>query len=222
TKDDPDNRLWDTLFSTAFREHPFRQPIIGHREVFSAVSREDLVGYYRARYVPNNLVVVIVGDVDVEKTRAAVAEHFGAAPRAKLAPVLVPAEPLQLAPRASHRFEDVELTRAALVWPIPGLTHADAPSLDLLSTILGHGDSSILWQEVREKAGLVHTIDASAWNPGTCGLFCVSFTSDAAKREPATAAIARALAHGAAKAFTAAQLKKALRQLVVSEINTQN
>src|SRR5476649_222685 len=50
TKDDPDNRLWDTLFSTAFREHPYRQPIIGHRDVFSAVTHEDLVNYYRARY----------------------------------------------------------------------------------------------------------------------------------------------------------------------------
>src|SRR5476649_452595 len=97
TKDDPDNRLWENLFATAFREHPYRQPIIGHREIFSAVTHDDLLGYYRARYVPNNLVVVIVGDIDLEKPRAAVAQHFGAAPRARLAPVLVPAEPTQLA-----------------------------------------------------------------------------------------------------------------------------
>jgi zinc protease len=221
TRDDPDNRLWDTLFSTAFREHPFRQPIIGHRDVFSAVTREDLFNYYRARYVPNNLVVVIVGDIDLEKTRAAVAEHFGAAPRSRLAPVLVPAEPLQLAPRAAHRFEDVELTRASLAWPIPGLSDVDAPVLDLLAAILGHGDSSVLWQEIREQAGLVHTIDASAWNPGTSGLFCVSFTCDAAKREAAATAILRSLARRVAHGFTAAQLKKALRQLVVGEINTR-
>ena len=221
TRDDPDHRLWDALFSTAFREHPFRQPIIGHRDVFSAVTHDDLLGYYRARYVPNNLVVVIVGDIDMEKTRAAVAEHFGTAPRARLAPVLVPAEPLQLAPRAAHRFEDVELTRAALAWPIPGLTDDDAPVLDLLAAILGHGDSSILWQEIREQAGLVHSIDAAAWNPGTSGLFCISFTCDGAKREAATAAIVRTLSRRAAHGFTAPQLKKALRQLVVGEINTR-
>src|SRR5687767_8685645 len=46
TKDDPDNRMWDSLFSTAFREHPYRQPIIGHRDVFSAVTRDDLLDYY--------------------------------------------------------------------------------------------------------------------------------------------------------------------------------
>ncbi|MDB6094765.1 MAG: peptidase domain protein [Verrucomicrobia bacterium] len=221
TKDDPDNRLWDTLFSTAFRDHPYRQPIIGHRDVFSGVLHDDLVSYYRARYIPNNLVVVIVGDIDVAATRALVVQHFGVVARASLAPVLVPTEMLQLAPRSEHRFEDVEVTRAALAWPIPGLTHDDAPVLDLLAMVLGSGDSSVLWQEVREKTGLVHTIDASAWNPGSTGLFCVSFTSDGGKREAATAAIEKALARYAAKGFTAAQLKKALRQLVVGEINTR-
>ena len=221
TKDDPDNRLWDALFSTAFREHPYRQPIIGHRDVFSAVTREDLVNYYRARYVPNNLVVVVVGDIDLAATRAAVEQHFGAAPRVKLAPVLVPSEPLQLAARAEHRFEKVETTRAALAWPIPGLTHDDAPVLDLLAMVLGSGDSSVLWQDIREKTGLVHTIDASSWNPGTSGLFCISFTSDADKRLMATAAIEKTLARCATRGFTAAQLKKALRQLVVGEINTR-
>ncbi|MEO6873215.1 MAG: pitrilysin family protein [Opitutaceae bacterium] len=221
TKDDPDNRLWDSLFSTAFREHPYRQPIIGHRDVFSAVTREDLVAYYRARYVPNNLVVVVVGDINVAATRIAIEQHFGAAPRLKLAPVLVPSEPMQLAARAEHRFEKVETTRAALAWPIPGLTHDDAPVLDLLSMVLGSGDSSVLWQDIREKTGLVHTIDASSWNPGSSGLFCISFTSDADKRQAATAAIEKSLARCATRGFTAAQLKKALRQLVVGEINTR-
>lgn len=221
TKDDPDNRLWDTLFSTAFREHPYRQPVIGHRDVFSVVTRADLQAYYRARYVPNNLVVVVVGDVDLAAIRAAVAQHFGGAPRVKLAPVLVPDEPAQLAPRTEHRYEDVEITRAVLAWPIPGLAHEDTPVLDLLATILGHGDSSVLWREIRERAGLVHTIDASSWNPGTSGLFCISITCDAAKRELAHVAIEKALARCAARGFTAAQIKKALRQLVVAEINSR-
>lgn len=221
TKDDPDNRLWDSLFSTAFREHPYRQPIIGHQDVFSAVTREDLHRYYKARYVPNNLVVVVVGDIDLAATRAAVEQHFGSAPRVRLAPVLVPEEPTQLAPRAEHRFEAVEVTRGVLAWPIPGLAHEDAAAIDLLAAILGHGDSSILWQEVREARGLVHSIDTSSWNPGSSGLFCVSFTCDAEKRESATAAVMKTLDRCATRGFTAAQLKKAVRQLVVGEINSR-
>lgn len=220
TKDDPDNRIWDSLFSTAFREHPYRQPIIGHRDVFSAITRDDLVRYYRRRYVPNNLVVVVVGDVQPDAILASVERHFGDVARAPLAPTLVPAESTQLGPRLDDRFEDVEITRSILAWPIPGLAHADAPGLDLLATVLGHGDSSILWQEVREKAGLVHTIDASSWNPGSNGLFCVSFTCDAAKRVEANAAIERLVRRSMTRGFTAAQLRKAVRQLVVAEINT--
>lgn len=221
TKDDPDNRLWEAVFAVGFREHPYRQPIIGHQDVFSAVTRDDLNGYYRARYVPNNLVVVVVGDIDLAAIRAQIETHFGSAPRVRLAPVLVPGEPAQLAPRSEHRFENVEITRGVLAWPIPGLTHEDAPVLDLLAMVLGHGDSSVLWQEIREKAGLVHSIDASAWNPGSTGLFCVTFTCDADKREAAQAAIYRTLDRCRLRGFLPAQLRKAVRQLVVGEINSR-
>ncbi len=221
TRDDPDQRLGEALFATTFRVHPYRYPIIGHREVFAAVTRDDLLAYYRERYVPNNLAVVVVGDVDPAAVRAAVDQHFGAGPRRRLAPVLVPAEPLQLAPREQHSFEAVELTRAGIAWQIPGLTHPDAPVLDLLAAILGSGDSSVLWQTIREQAKLVHSIDASSWNPGSVGLFYVSFTCDPAKRLRALAAVERVLARCAQRGFTPAQIRKAMRQLVVSEISTR-
>ena len=220
-QDDPDHRLGENLFATAFRDHPYRHPIIGYRDVFAAVTRDDLLAYYRARYVPNNLVLVVVGAFDFAAIRAVIDQHFGAAPRAPLALVPLPDEPLQLAPRARHLFEDVQLTRAGLAWPIPGLTHLDAPALDLLATILGYGDSSILWQAIREKARLVHSIDAHAWNPGSGGLFCVSFTCDADRREAAASAIQREFGRRAAHGFSPRLVAKALRQAVVGEINTR-
>lgn len=217
--DDPDQRLSQALFETAFRAHPYRQPIIGHREVFAAATRDDLLGYYRARYVPNNLVLVIVGDFDVAATRAAIAEHFGRAPRARLAPVLVPDESAQLARREMHLHEDVQVSRAGLGWQIPGLAHPDTPALDMLAMVLGHGDSSLLWQAIRERSRLVHTIDAMSWSPGTGGLFYISYLSDPDKRVPAEQAILRELDRIAAKGVSAAALAKAVRQAVTSEVN---
>ena len=61
--DDPDHLLSQALFETAFHQHSYRQPIIGHRSVFEQVGREDLMTYYQERYVPNNAVVVIAGCV---------------------------------------------------------------------------------------------------------------------------------------------------------------
>lgn len=217
--DDPDQRLSQALFETAFRNHPYRQPIIGHRDVFAACTREDLLTYYRARYLPNNLVLVITGDFDPGVTRAAITEHFGQAPRVRLAPVLVPDESGQLSRRDQHLFEDVQVSRAGLGWQIPGLTHPDAPALDMLAMVLGHGDSSILWQGIREKARLVHMIDAMAWSPGTSGLFYISYLADPDKRVAAEQAILRELTRLAAKGFRAPLLAKAIRQAVTSEVN---
>jgi Predicted Zn-dependent peptidases len=220
-RDEPDQRLWESLFETAFRQHPFRYPIIGYRDVFSAITRDDLTAYYRARYVPNNLVVVIVGAVDPAQTLAAVEKHFGGVPRKRLAPVTIPAETAQLAPRALHRFEDVEISRAAMAWQIPGIDHPDTPVLDVLATILGGGDSSVLWLELREKARLVHAIDAHSWTPGSAGLFTVSFHCEPERREAAERAVERVLARCAQKGFTTAQIRKAQQQAVVSEINSR-
>lgn len=220
-QDEPDQRLAEALFATTFREHPFRHPIIGYRDVFAAMSRDDLAAYYHSRYVPNNMVVVVAGDVLPATARDLVKTSFGFSPRARLAPIIVPDEPRQLAPRVWERFEAVEISRVGLAWQIPGLTHVDTPALDALALILGGGDSSVLWQRVREQAGLVHTIDASCWNPGTSGLFLVSFNCDAAKRAKAELAVERELARLVRTGITAAQLRKAVRQMTVGEINTR-
>ncbi len=217
--DDPDQRLGQALFETAYRVHPYRQPIIGHRDVFAAVTRDDLLAYYRERYAPNNLTLVIVGDFEPAATRAAIAQHFGSVPRRRLAPVLVPDEPPQLSRRDQHLFEDVTVARAGLGWQIPALTHPDLPALDLLAMVLGHGDSSLLWQEVREKARLVHTIDAMTWSPGTSGLFYVSYLADPGQRAAAEAAVLRVIDRVAQRGLDARALAKAVRQAVTAEVN---
>ena len=221
TLDEPDQRLGQTLFETAFRQHPYQHPIIGHRAVFEGVTRDDLVAYYRARYVPNNLVLVVAGHFEPAALLPVVVQHFGAAPRARLAPVYLPDEAVPLAPREAHLFEDVQISRAGLGWQIPGLAHADTPVLDLLGTVLGYGNSCILWEELREKRRLVHSIEASAWNPGSVGLFYVSMLCDPDKRGAATTAVQSILARIARQGIAPALLRKAVRQLVVGEINTR-
>jgi zinc protease len=217
--DDPDQRLGQALFETAYRVHPYRQPIIGHRDVFAATSRDDLLAYYHERYAPNNLALIVVGDFEPAATRAAIAQHFGTAPRRRLAPVPVPDEPPQLARRDRHLYENVQVSRAGLGWQIPALTHPDLPALDLLALVLGHGDSSLLWQEIREKARLVHTIDAMTWSPGTSGLFYVSYLAEPGQRAAAEAAVLRVVDRVARRGVDPRALAKAVRQAVTAEVN---
>lgn len=217
--DDPEHRLWQQLFETVYHTHAMRQPIIGHRDVFAAVTRDDLMAYYRDRYVPNNMVLVITGGFNQASVDAAITQHFGSAPRGRLAPVYLPAEPAALTPRVEHLVDDVEIVRAAIAWTIPGLSHPDAAALNVLALLLGHGDSSLLWKSIREKSRLVHSIDVTSWAPGDQGLFYLSFVCDGDQRDQAIKAIHRELAKIATKGFTFSQVSKTVRQLVVGEIN---
>jgi zinc protease len=76
-ENDPDQLLDQELTATAFKAHPYRHPTIGWIGDLRTMSRDDLYGYYRAHYVPNNATLVIVGDVDTDVALRGVEHHFG-------------------------------------------------------------------------------------------------------------------------------------------------
>ena len=65
-ENDPDQFLDQELVATAFKAHPYRHPTIGWLSDLQAMTRDDLYGYYRRYYIPNNATLVIVGDVDAD------------------------------------------------------------------------------------------------------------------------------------------------------------
>lgn len=220
-KDDPDSKVMHALFETAFNKHPYRYPIIGYEDVFNRITREDLVGYYQARYVPNNSVLVISGNFEVAAMRGAVETYFGRFARQPLAPVFLPDEPLQLSDRRQDLYEDVQITRVAMGFQVPGLTHADTPALDALGLVLGSGDSSLLYQRLREEKQLVHHLDVSNWTPGNVGVFYISMVCDPEKRDAALAEMRSYLDALEETDFTREIVDKVRRQLLVNEVNSR-
>src|SRR6202045_4687180 len=137
--DDPDRMASLLLFSTAYQRHPYRLPVIGEMEIYNQLTQEQVMQYYKSRYVPNNLTFIVVGDVDAEKIRRQLVDYFKDYPEKSLKPVFVPEEPPQRGRRETHNEFATELSRLSFAWHIPELTHPDVPALDLLSTILGDG-----------------------------------------------------------------------------------
>ncbi len=219
--DDPDQTLGQAVFRTAFRVHPYRYPVIGHKDLFSQVTAPDLQRYYQARYVPNNMTLVIAGAVDRPTVEKSLEPLLLTAPRRRLAPVYIAREPEQLSMREEHLEGDVSIVRGALAFKVPGFTHPDAPGLDILSSILGKGASSLLWQRLREERRLVHHVEATCWNPGEIGLFWISFLCDADKREQVIEAIFQELAEAADRGFADRDLSKARLLAVAAEINAR-
>src|SRR6266536_2469232 len=183
--DDPDRVAGLLLFATAYQQHPYRFPVIGEIEIYNQLTQEQVMQYYKTRYVPNNLTFIIVGDVDAEKGHKQLADLFKPYSEKSLQPVFIPAEPPQLGRREVHREFATELSHLSLAWHIPAVTNPDVPALDLLSTILGEGRSSRLYRRVREEAGLAFRISAFSYTPGDPGLFGIDATVDPKKREAA-------------------------------------
>ena len=218
--DDPDRLASLQLMAAAFQVHPYRIPVIGHLDVYNQLKRDDVMDYYKLRYVPNNLFFVIVGDVDAARVREQIEQFFSHFPRKSLPPLYIPQEPQQLGKRRMDTGFPTELTRLNLAWHIPSVTSLDIPALDVLSTILGDGASSRLNQKLREQLGLVHAIGAYCYTPGDPGLFGIDANLDPGNREAAEAAIADLLAEAKTHGVTAPEIEKARRRALGTHLGS--
>jgi zinc protease len=213
--DDPDRMIGQLMFRTAYQRHPYRLPVIGDIQVFNQLTRADVFRYYKARYVPNNLTFVIVGDVDADAIYAQLAEFFKDHPEQSLKPVYIPSEPPQLSRREVNEEFATELTRLAFAWHIPEIAHPDVPALDLLSTVLGDGRSSRLYRRVREEAGLAFSLGAFSYTPGDPGLLGIDATIEPENRNAAERLILQIVAEISAQGVSAEELAKA-KKIVLS------
>src|SRR5881392_3591085 len=218
--DDPDRMASLLLFATAYQRHPYRFPVIGELEIYNQLTQEQVMQYYKTRYVPNNLTFVVVGDVNGEKVQQQLNDLFNAYPEKSLKPLFIPEEPPQLGRREVHKEFATELTHFSMAWHIPEVTSPDVPALDLLSTILGDGRSSRLYRRVREEAGLAFRIAAFSYTPGDPGLFGIDATLDPKKREAAEQLALQILDEVKQNGVSADELEKAKKITLSQHLGT--
>jgi len=165
-ENDPSRQLWYSFMKTAYLKHPVRYPVIGEREIFLKMDREDLVAHYRRWYVPEDMVVSVAGDIDKEEVLKTVLDLAGSLKGVANPPYLLPAEPAQFAQRRVEKsLSMARLTKAQLGFRTISLTDPDLYPLDLLAVIMGDGRTSRLYQTVRDNKELVLSISAGSWTP---------------------------------------------------------
>jgi zinc protease len=213
--DNPDRTASLLLFRTAYHTSPFKEPVIGHLDIYNKLTRQDVLDYYKRRYVPNNLCFVVVGDVDAGLIRDQLASFFEKYPRTALEPVPVAEEPPQLGKQEGRDTFPTDLSRMNIAWRAPGATSPDAPAVEVLSAVLASGTSSILNAELREKQGLVHQIGGGLYtlSPNE-GLIYIGAIADPAKRERAEKEIIAQVSKLARDGVTESQLAKAKKGLL--------
>ena len=219
--DDPGRRAGRRLFETAYTRSPYRFTVIGYRDIFDTLQRDDIVGYYRERYAPNNVFFLVVGDIVAADVLAQVKAAWAKSPSRAIPPMVLPEEPTQAAAREVVEEAPIELGHFHFSWHIPDVRHADIPALDVLATLLGNGRSSRLFQNVREKKALAHSADAWTYNPGLPGLFGMSGVVDADKFAAARDAMLAEVERMKAKPVSKAELSKAVKQFTAGTLATR-
>ncbi len=219
--DDPARRASRRLFETVYTRSPYRFTVIGYPDIFNELKPEDIRGYYHEKYAPNNVFYVVVGDVKPGEVVAQIGKAYAKTKARALPPVVLPVEPKQAAPREICEEAPIELGHVHLAWHIPELLHPDVPALDVLAALLGHGRSSRLYQSVREKQGLAHSVEAWTYSPGLPGLFGLSAVVDADKFTAARAALLAEVEQMKAAPVPAAELAKAVKQFVSATLSAR-
>jgi len=204
---------WNLLTQTAYTLHPIRHPVIGYLDVLNQTTNETIIDFYRRRYVPNNQVFVVVGDVDAQAVLDEVRRHWASTPRAYETPVPLPEEPEQLTPREAVREMDGTTYDLTLAWPTVELSHPDLFPLDVAAYILTEGESSRLVRRLKYDRQLVLSVSASSYTPHFAkGTFAVMASATPEHWQQASEQILQGVYRLGNELVSPAELAKAKKQ----------
>ncbi|MFQ5429889.1 MAG: M16 family metallopeptidase, partial [Phycisphaerae bacterium] len=215
-RDDPEAQLEEMLSGILYRGHPLAYPVIGRREGVAALTREDLLNYYRQTHVPDGVVVVIAGDLDPDATARTILEAFKTwqwrpSPAIR-GPALLPV----LSRIRARRRMPVASAAATIGWRTVREGTVDDAALDLLGLVLGAGDDARLVKSLRWDRGLVHEVSAShdsTWH--TPGTFQIDVRCDVARLETVEEAVLEEIERLEHAPITAAELQRAKQRVRV-------
>lgn len=171
-EDRPQSKVWDILGEAVFGDQPAGRTIIGTKETVSAITRDDLVRYYSAHYVPEGTVVVIGGKVD-ESIIPKIEAYFGNLPKSPKS-FRQKIKDEQSEPKVSIFKKKSDQTHIVLSFRT-GISRYDARAygVGLLGSILGAGMSSRLFHVIREELGLAYYVSAGHSAELDYGMFSI-------------------------------------------------
>jgi zinc protease len=214
--DDPDGVGFQVLLDILYPNHPYGQPILGDAAKLLERSPQEMRWFHQAYYQPDNMTVVVVGDVTWEQTLEIVNREFERFPARADCPrpnsLLEP--PLTAIRRQTLALPRLEMARLILGWVTPGVESLrSAYGLDLLSALIASGRTSRLVRELREERHLVQDITSGFSLQRDSGLFTITAWLDAAHLDQVEAIIGDRLSELAAVPVSAAELKRCQRLL---------
>ena len=187
-QDSPAEVAAEKALEACWGDHPLARPVMGRREVVRSLAIDDLIRFHRERFTADHLVLVVVGAV----TEAEVHRWTARVPRR---PGRLPAltAPAWRSGFLLEEREGLEQIYANLVLPGLPADHEDIMALGVLHQLLGAGNSSRLFRELRDHLGLVYEVDSSIFSTAVAGVLEVTFSCPARVAERCWGAVLQVL-----------------------------
>lgn len=179
----PSAKVYDNLVDMMYTNHPYKRKVIGTSEIIGTITREEILDYFNKYYAPSNMVTIIAGDVNTESALERVKSEFSKEFKK------VPKHNYPKEKQLTAQLRKTELMETQSGYMLVGfrgtkITDNDSYALDVLSTILGDGRSSVLYRKIKDEKQLAFSIGAANATFKDDGLFYISanFTPENAEK----------------------------------------
>ena len=163
--DRPYGKLLKVLWESLFKVHPYKDENIGRMEDLDAATLDEFMAYFDKYYSPDNAVLVVAGDIEIEKTKTLVSKYFSEVKRRPGFTRNFPKEvPISETEKVTAYDKNIQSPAVLAAYRMPGMAERDAFVLDMISTYLSGGKSSVLYKKLVDKKKLA--LEASAINLG--------------------------------------------------------
>jgi len=148
----PYAKLFDYIQQELFKVHPYKGSVIGEMDHLSSATLNDFAAFNKKFHVPNNAVLVIAGDINIEKTKTLIDQYFGEIKRGNIVTRNLPKEdPIKETIFKEAYDENIQIPLKILAYRTPSMKTRESRVLDMISTYLSGGQSSILYKKLVDK-----------------------------------------------------------------------
>ena len=148
----PYGTIWEEVFKRSYQVHPYNWTTIGSMEHLNAAEDDEFIEFYKTFYVPENAVLSIAGDIEIEETKKLVAKYFSEIPRGgHEIPRPDQVEPPQTAEVRDVVYDNIQLPAVIQSYHIPAMGTEDFYAVSMLSQLLSQGESSRLNKSVKDE-----------------------------------------------------------------------
>ncbi|MDR1436984.1 MAG: insulinase family protein [Candidatus Symbiothrix sp.] len=162
--------IWNKIFEGLFEKHPYKTSVIGLPEHLKTPSMNSVMAFQKYFYAPNNMAVLMTGDLDFEATVQLVDKHFG---QMKPNPGLVHPEPVEEAPLTALKTYEVstpDQERILVGYRFGGAQSKEALYLDLIGSIFDNGKAGLIDLDLRQKQKVL-SLNAGSESLNDYGIF---------------------------------------------------